>query len=50
MLTGSRAHDRKFKFYPKCCEKTLKDFEAAVWRTDSRLGEMEQRERLGQLQ
>lgn len=50
MLTGSRAHDRNFRFHSKCSEKTLRDFEAAVWRIDLRLAEMGQKDLLGQLQ
>lgn len=50
MLTGSRAHDRKLRFHSKCSEKTLRDFEAAVWRIDLRLAEMGQKDLLGQLQ
>lgn len=50
ILTGSRAHDRKLRFHSKCSEKTLRDFEAAVWRIDLRLAEMGQKDLLGQLQ
>lgn len=49
-LTGSRAHGRELRFDPQCSEKILKDFEAALWRIDSMLTEMEQKCLLGQLQ
>lgn len=49
-LTGSRAHGRELRFDPQCSETILKDFEAALWRIDSMLTEMEQKCLLGQLQ